>query len=165
MSHIKLNFGLVRTRCERAGGFTLIEVMITVAIVAILAAVALPAYSDYVMRSKISEAISSLSDMRTRLEQFYLDNRAYPTGPGQCKTSGADPLLGEINLPAKKYFVVTCTAMSTTAYTITATGEPLQGMSTDFKYTINESNARASEGPGGHYTNPTCWATRKNGDC
>jgi type IV pilus assembly protein PilE len=148
----------------RAGGFTLIEVMVVVAIVAILAAIALPSYSDYIQRSKISEAVSNLSDMRTRLEQFYLDNRTYPTGAAKCKTSGAGA--GEINLPpAQKYFSVTCTAMSATAYTITATGNPSEGMSTDFKYTINEANARTSAGPGGHYTNASCWAVRKNGEC
>ena len=52
--------------------------MVVVVIVAILATIALPSYSDYIQRSKISEAVSNLSDMRTRLEQFYLDNRQYP---------------------------------------------------------------------------------------
>ena len=59
-------------------GFTLIEVMITVAVVAILAAVAMPQYFDYVTRSRLVEAKTNLVDMRTRLEQFFLDNRAYP---------------------------------------------------------------------------------------
>ena len=161
MSHTKLNFGIVRTRCERAGGFTLIEVLVTVAIVGILAAIALPSYSDYIQRSKISEAISNLSDMRTRLEQYFLDNRAYPTS---CVASGA--VAPQINLPAaQKYFNVTCTAMSTAAYTITATGVAAEGMSTSFKYTIKENNARKSDGPSGQYTNSSCWAIRKNGDC
>ena len=66
------------------GGFTLIEVMITVAVIAILAAVALPSYIEYVTRSRLVEAKTNLSDMRTRLEQYFLDNRAYPSGPGDC---------------------------------------------------------------------------------
>ena len=53
------------------GGFTLIEVMITVAVIAILAAVALPNYVEYVTRSRLVEAKTNLSDMRTRLEQYY----------------------------------------------------------------------------------------------
>ncbi len=61
------------------GGFTLIEVMITVAVIAILAAVALPSYIEYVTRSKLVEAKTNLSDMRTRLEQYFLDNRKYPS--------------------------------------------------------------------------------------
>ena len=63
---------------HRASGFTLIELMITVAVIAILAAIAIPAYGDYVRRSKITEASSSLSDMRNRLEQYFLDNRQFP---------------------------------------------------------------------------------------
>ena len=59
------------------GGFTLIELMVVCAIVAILAAIAIPAYSDYIKRSHIIEATSRLSDLRVRLEQFFLDNRTY----------------------------------------------------------------------------------------
>src|SRR5262252_747950 len=83
---------------SRFGGFTLIEVMITVAVIAILAAVALPSYLDYVTRGNLVEARSNLSDMRTRLEQYFLDNRAYP---GACiaYASGAPPA-GKIYLPA-----------------------------------------------------------------
>ena len=63
-----------------AKGFTLIEVMIVVAIVAVLAAIALPNYADYIKRGKIIEATSALSDLRTRYEQWYLDNRTYVGG-------------------------------------------------------------------------------------
>ncbi len=52
--------------------------MITVAVIAILAAIALPNYFDYITRSRIVEAKTNLADMRTRLEQYFLDNRAYP---------------------------------------------------------------------------------------
>ncbi len=70
--------------CGRVKGFTLIEVMIVVAIVAVLAAIALPNYSDYIKRGKIIEATSALSDARTRFNQFYLDHRTY--------VGGCDPL-------------------------------------------------------------------------
>ena len=164
MPHLERNLGIPRARYGRDSGFTLIELMVVCVIVGILAAIALPSYAEYVRRSKISEAISNLSDMRTRLEQFYLDNRSYPADASKCKPSGAG--LGEINLPAaQQYFSVSCTAMSPTAYTITATGRPSEGMTSDFKYTINQANARTSAGPGGHYTNANCWAIRKDGSC
>jgi type IV pilus assembly protein PilE len=164
MPHLESNLGIPRVRRGRAGGFTLIEVMVVGVIVAILAAIALPSYAEYIRRSKISEAISNLSDMRTRLEQFYLDNRSYPADASKCKPSGAG--LGEINLPAaQQHFSVSCSAMSPTSYTITATGKPSEGMSSDFKYTINQANARTSAGPAGHYTNTGCWAIRKDGSC
>ncbi len=115
--------------------------MITVAVVAILAAVALPNYFDYVTRSRLVEAKTNLADMRTRLEQYFLDNRAYPAAPGNCldvgsRTSGRRKHL----LPgSQKYFNVTCTAMSPTAYTVTATGV---GNMSDFVYTVKETNER-----------------------
>src|SRR5258708_6947981 len=72
----------------RGAGFTLIEVMIVVAIVGVLAAIALPNYSDYVKRSKIIEATSVLSDLRVRYEQFFLDNRTYTGGCAVFTTQG-----------------------------------------------------------------------------
>ena len=62
---------------RRAAGFTLIEVMIVVAIVAILAAVAMPAYNEYVMRGRLSDAHAGLMTKRVELEQFFQDNRTY----------------------------------------------------------------------------------------
>ena len=58
-------------------GFTLIEVMITVAIIAILAAVALPSYSSYIMRAKVTDAAKGLSEMRLKMEQYFQDQRTY----------------------------------------------------------------------------------------
>ena len=62
----------------RSRGFTLIELMIAVAIVAILAAIAIPSYSEYIRRSRITEAISALSGMRVKMEQFF-----HPAPPGK----------------------------------------------------------------------------------
>ena len=161
MSYIELECETARTRYQRDGGYTLIEVMVTVVIVGILAAIALPSYSDYVQRSKISEAITNLSDMRTRLEQYFLDNRAYPTS---CVASGA--VAPQINKPpAQKYFAISCAFGTPTTYTITATGVPAEGMAAAFVYTIDQSNVRTSTGPSGTYHSTNCWAVRKNGDC
>ncbi len=60
-----------------AKGFTLIEVMIVVAIISILSAVALPAYSKYLVRAKRVAAQSSMLDLANREEQFLLANRGY----------------------------------------------------------------------------------------
>jgi type IV pilus assembly protein PilE len=146
----------------RAAGFTLIEVMITVAIIAIIAAVALPNYIDYVTRSKIVEAKTNLSDMRTRLEQYFLDNRSYPAAciPVAPGPAGA----GNIYLPASaKFFAVTCPTLTATTYTVTATGT---GSMAGFVYTIDQANTHATTGTGPWgKTSTVCWVSRKNGDC
>jgi len=148
---------------RRVAGFTLIEVMITVAVVAILAAVALPNYIDYVTRSRLVEAKTSLSDMRTRMEQYFLDNRAYPAN---CVAATIVPAgVGNINLPASaKFFTVTC-ALAAATYTVTATGV---GSMAGFVFTVNEANTRMTTGVKAGWTAPspnTCWIGRKNGDC
>ena len=153
---------------RRCGGFTLIELLVVGTIVAVLLSIALPSYSDYVQRSKIVEAVSNLSDMRARLEQFYLDNRAYPSAPADCIAfvAGTAAPAGKIYLPAQqKYFRVECSVMSAAIYTVTATGRPAEGMSASFVYTIDHANARTSSGPGGTYTSRSCWAIRRDGSC
>jgi type IV pilus assembly protein PilA len=63
---------------KRTEGFTLIELMIVVAIVGILASVALPAYQDYMARSQVSEAVTLLSGAKTPLSEYIYDKGAAP---------------------------------------------------------------------------------------
>src|SRR3954463_15973123 len=73
-------------------GFTLIELMIVVAIIGILAAVALPAYQDYTKRAKLSEVILAASACRTSITEVFQTNSAasLPAAGGWgCETSGA----------------------------------------------------------------------------
>ena len=60
-------------------GFTLIELMIVVAIIGILAAIAIPAYQDYTIRSQVSEGMVLGSGMKTAISEFYQQNGRFPT--------------------------------------------------------------------------------------
>jgi type IV pilus assembly protein PilE len=67
---------------KRSSGFTLIELMITVVIVAILVSVALPSYQRYVARAVRASGQQFLTDLAQRQEQYFLDVRQYATGLG-----------------------------------------------------------------------------------
>jgi len=138
-------------------GFTLVELMIVVAIIGILASVAMPAYNGYVLRSKLTEAITELAAMRVKLEQYYQDNRTYA---GACAAGTVAPLPS-----GTRYFTYTCPTLTASAFTATATGIDAQGTG-DFVYTIDQNNAKATTGvPSGWTTSGTCWVTKKGGAC
>jgi type IV pilus assembly protein PilA len=63
---------------KKQQGFTLIELMIVIAIVGILAAIALPAYQDYTVRAKVSEAMVTLAEAKTTIAEFYSANNYLP---------------------------------------------------------------------------------------
>ena len=146
-----------RARAYNKGnkGFTLVELMIVVAIVAILASFAVPAYTDYVKRSKISEAIAGLSDMRVKMEQHFQDARAYT---GACLSSSVAPI------PAStQNFDFACPTLTATTYTVTATGKASM---LDFKYSIDQNNTRTTlQLPAGWTTSSGCWVLKKSGSC
>jgi len=68
---------MVRRMKIQKNGFTLIELMITVAILGIIASVALPSYFEHVKRTARTEAITSLLDAANKQQQFFVDNRVY----------------------------------------------------------------------------------------
>jgi type IV pilus assembly protein PilE len=153
-------------RRGQAAGFTLIELMIVVAIIAILAAIAVPIYSSYITRSKLTEAQNNLSALRVSMEQYFQDNRQYTSTGGTGSTTGcgvAMPTGSGSNggNSIAKYFTYSCSATATT-YTITATGNA--GTPTaNFAFTIDEKNTRATTKAIGWYsgTMSNCWVTAK----
>jgi type IV pilus assembly protein PilA len=81
------------TRSNR--GFTLIELMIVVAIVGILAAVAIPAYSDYTTRAQVSEGLSLASAARTAVSESYNSNGAWPADNAAAGIGAAASIQGK----------------------------------------------------------------------
>jgi len=160
---------------RRQRGFTIIELMIVVVVIAVLTAIALPSYTDYVTRSKFAEAYAHLADLRVKMEQYYLDNRRYSSnaGGGTCGIAGGNTPTTQ----GTKYFDFACASSSPNAagdqeYVLTATGKPGEGLQ-GIRFTINTSNTKttvvdasspmASKG----YTAATtsCWVRKKPAQC
>ena len=135
----------------RAAGFTLIELMIAVAIVGILTMVALPAYKDYVKRGKLTEAFNQLSACSVTFGQYYQDNRTYTgTSAPTCAST--------------QNFTYTVSGPSSTSYSLVATGSTTTV--TGFTFTLTDQGVRATTAaPTGWPTSTTCWVSSRSGSC
>ncbi len=160
MGGVKLGESGAR-QAGRAAGFTLIEVMITVAIVAILATIALPWYGDYITRSRILSATTGLSDFRTKMEQYFQDNRRFDNGGG-CGV--VDPPSGP-----NDSFRFNCALSANNGYTVNANGQgPMAGVQYRLVVNLATGVARSTVAPPAGWSVPVpnnCWATRKDGSC
>ncbi|ENX1555914.1 pilin [Neisseria gonorrhoeae] len=76
-------------------GFTLIELMIVIAIVGILAAVALPAYQDYTARAQVSEAILLAEGQKSAVTEYYLNHGKWPENNGDAGVASASKIIGK----------------------------------------------------------------------
>lgn len=148
-------------RAARSFGFTLIELMIVVAVISILAAIAIPNYNDYIIRSKITEAVGTLSDLRVRMEQYFQDNRYY-----NADGSAGDTTCGNVVQAPTANFTFAClSANSGQSYVWTATGT---GSMTGFSYTVTQNNVRGTTIAAGApwpAVVQNCWVTSRGGGC
>jgi type IV pilus assembly protein PilE len=143
-------------------GFTLIELLIVVVVLGILTAIAVPQYTEFVRRSRIVDATSAMNDFRTRMEQYYQDNRTYANA-GNCGVDAATA--------ASTAFTLACSAPSNTGYTLDATGNAAQGMS-GFQYRLTVAAGGVTRSTVSVYAGwlplpspNTCWQVRKGGQC
>jgi type IV pilus assembly protein PilE len=138
-------------------GFTLIELMIVVAVIGILASVGIPAYGNYVIRGKLVNATSDLSNGRIMMEQFFQDQKVYDNSRG-----GVPPC------PApNKYFTFTC-ATTPTTYTLTAASQANKGLGAvgDYTYSIDQTNSKQTVKFAGVALAPaTCWIMKQGDGC
>ena len=152
-----------RTPRQQAG-FTLIEVMITVAIIGILAAVAYPSYRDYIVRGSLVDATNGLASVRAQMERHFLDNRTYATANGFTTPCAAVDTNGTDAPRRFGAFLVTCSGNPTaTTFTLQAVGS---GTVSNFTYTITQADVRATTAAATGYT--TCasaWITKKGQAC
>ena len=142
-------------------GFTLIEIMIAIAVIAILSAIAIPSYTDYIRRARITEATAALANMQVKFEQFFQDNRTY-AGACVAGTVAVRP----VDTPLFTYL---CPVLNLQQYSITATGVTGSAMA---NFTFQMSMAPATgvvrsttNVPTGWTTSATCWVLKKDGTC
>jgi len=142
---------------KRQSGFTLIEVMIVVAIIGILAAVAYPSYRDYIIRGQLVDGVNELASMRADMERHFQDNRTYldvagpPAFPAPCATARV-----------VRNFTVDCSARTATTYTLRSVGS---GPVANFGFTVDQAGNQATTTTvTGWTTGGACWLTRK-GQC
>lgn len=133
-----------------AGGFTLLEMMIVVAVIAIAAAYAVPAYGDYILRGRLTAGVAVLKATRDRLELAYSDNRSYARSDGSCAIA---PFTDR-----DSQFAYACTlAGGGQQFTLTATGSV--GTS-GFSYSINEAGIERTVSARSGWTSATLPANR-----
>ena len=132
---------------RRAAGFTLVELMIAVAVVAILTSIALPSYALYVKKSRRGEAESALMDIAQREQQYLLDARAYAPNLATLSTS--------VSTDVTSYYTIQicqtttpCAAPGGTPPTFAVIATPIAGTAQAGDYTLTLDNTGA-KGPAG----------------
>jgi len=134
---------------QRKRGFTLIELMIVVAVIGILVAIAYPAYTDQVRKARRAEAKATLQRVMNHQERYYTSNNAYTDDLTDIDTFGTDPVAS----PEGWYNVAAafCTAGDDQCVELTATPQNDQTNDTCGNFTLDSLGVRGVSGSG------DCW--------
>ena len=144
---------------RRAQGFTLIELIIAIAIIGILMGIVLPSYRTYVLRGRVSEALAGLSAGAAGMERWFQDNRSYndPNNATGCP-------LG-IAFPTSQNFTFACSpAPTASSYAIQATG---RASMLNFQYQVDQAGNHTTVSLPSGWTGAgsNCWVIKPDGSC
>ena len=133
--------GAARTR-RSVSGFTLIELMIVVAIIAILAAIALPSYTQYIIRGSRQAAQNELLELGTVQEKIFLNSNAYTTNVTGAYTGLATGGLGKTGGQTRDNRYTLSSAVSDVTFTLTATPVASSGQAGDGNLVLTSAGSR-----------------------
>ena len=157
------SFSSSRMGGPRIGGFTLVELMITVVILAIIVAIALPSYQAQSQKARRTDARNALLDIAGREERFLSVSNAYSQLPSDVGYGGA---AWPQNVTPNSYYSVTVTVPApgfpagTPSFLVTATPIGLQVTDTTCAtFTVNQIGQQTAQNSGGVDTSTTCWGT------
>ncbi len=146
-------------RFRKAKGFTLIEIMVTVAIVGILAAIALPNYTSYVARARRADARAQLVQAAQFMQRYFSANDSYTTNRAGVTVNVIDAIPGSIKQSPSDGTAVYQLSVSATASAYTLTMAPVSGgvAATDAcgSFTLTSTGIRDRTGSG--LTKDACW--------
>ena len=139
-----------------AAGFTLIEILIAVAIISLIVSLGYPSYAYHVKRAKIAEATTSLSELHLRSAHQFQDGRTYIKADNSCI----------VNAPSNDYFSFHCTATDDT-YTWTAKSKADAGLGAqnDYAYSIDHNGNKRTQRFSGTEVSKTCWILKQSTIC
>lgn len=130
-------------------GFTLVELLVTVAIIAILAAIAYPLYTHYVEKSRRSAAVTALQRAASAEEKYYATNNVYAPS---LKALGYNATTVPVPSSQDYWYALSVTSSGGSTYTITAVPKNVQAKDDCGTYTLSSTGARSSAKP-----TSQCW--------
>ncbi len=133
-------------------GFSLIEVLIVVAIIGILAAVAVPSYAKYMEKTRRADAVTFLSDAAAEQYRFFSENNRYATKMSELGMSNGDTAQSD-----EGHYVITVVSPNDTSYTLTATpvaGSPQAKDTECGAFSVTSSNQKSVSGSS---SAANCW--------
>lgn len=134
---------------RRVAGVTMMELLIVLVIVAILAAIAMNSYRQYILRGNRTYATRALQDLASREESYYFNNNAYTTSMTTLGASSSAPSTGTA------YYTVQVASASSSDYTVQATAIGTQTQDTRcLSFTLSRAGVQSSTGTG---SSQTCW--------